>query len=141
MQAVRNPEGDEAARRLYWQYGAVLHHDRLAGTVDEKTVLGSGAGLFLRAAGLSWAYADAYDDESWDDYIRTRMQIGLDLVGGGVGTPMIGIESPAGREGVFGPILSRMPEGDHGLELWDAMVPFATFDGFWELRRTRTEDP
>lgn len=32
MQAVRAVEGDEAARQLYWQYGAVLHHDRVAGT-------------------------------------------------------------------------------------------------------------
>ena len=39
------------------------------------------------------------------------------------------------------PILSRMPHGTDGVELWDAMVKFATHDGFWELKRTRTEDP
>lgn len=39
------------------------------------------------------------------------------------------------------PILSRMPHGTDGVELWDAMVTFATHDGFWELKRTRTEDP
>ncbi len=141
MRAVKEAEGDEAARRLYWQYGAVLHHDRAAGTVDTAAVLGGGAGPFLQAAGLPASYADAFDDESWDDVIRARMQVGLDLVGDDVGTPIIAFDSPDGPKGVFGPILSRMPEGDHGVELWDAMVTFATYDGFWELKRTRTEDP
>ena len=53
----------------------------------------------------------------------------------------IAFDTAAGPKGVFGPILSRMPEGDDGVELWDAMVTFATHDGFWELKRTRTEDP
>ncbi len=34
-----------------------------------------------------------------------------------------------GRRGVFGPILNRLPHGDRCLELWDAAVAFATFDG------------
>jgi hypothetical protein len=141
MLAVKDAEGDEAARRLYWQYGAVLHHDRAAGTVDVARVLAGGAGPFLEAAGLPSKYADAYDDETLDAQIRSRMQAGLDLVGDDVGTPIVAFDSPSGPKGVFGPILSRLPEGDHGLELWDAMVTFATFDGFWELKRTRTEEP
>jgi len=141
MQAVNDAEGSEAAGRLYWQYGAVLHHDRVAGTVDLAQVLSGGAGPFLEAAGLPVTYADAYEDESWDENIRTRMQVGLDLVGGDVGTPIIGFDTSAGRKGVFGPILSRMPAGADGVELWDAMVKLATHDRFWELKRTRTEDP
>ncbi len=74
----------------------------MAGTVDLAKVLSSGAGPFLRAAGLP----AAYDDESWDENIRARMQVGLDLVGGDVGTPIIGFDTPAGRKGVFGPIVS-----------------------------------
>ena len=69
------------------------------------------------------------------------MEIGLDLVGHDVGTPIIAFDTPAGPKGVFGPILSRMPQGADGVELWDAMVTFAIHDGFWELKRTRTEDP
>lgn len=104
-------------------------------------MLTGGAAPFLEAAGLPVRYADAYDDESLDDLIRTRMQIGLDLVGDDVGTPIIAFDTPSGSKAVFGPILSRMPNAEHGLELWDAMVTFARFDGFWELKRTRTEDP
>ncbi len=141
MVAVKEAEGNEAARRLYWQYGAVLHHDRVAGTVDLLEVAGGGPERFLEAAGLSTDYAGAFHDESLDEVIRSRMQVGLDLVGDDVGTPIIAFETPSGPKGVFGPVMSRMPEGDEGVELWDAMVTFATNDGFWELKRTRTEDP
>ena len=141
MQAVSEGEGSDAARLLYWQYGAVLHHDRVAGTVDAAKVLSAGAGPFLEAAGLPSKYAEVYDDESWDETIRTRMQVGLDLVGGDVGTPIIAFDTPVGPKGVFGPIMSRMPSSADGVELWDAMVKLATHDGFWELKRTRTEDP
>jgi hypothetical protein len=141
MQSVKQSEGDEAARRLYWQYGAVLHHDRAAGTVDIPSVLAAGAAPFLEAAGLSITHADAFDDDSWDELIRDRMQIGLDLVGTEVGTPILAFDTDIGRRGVFGPVISRMPDGQAGVELWDAMVTFATHDGFWELKRTRTEEP
>ena len=140
-QPVKEAEVIDAARLLYWQYGADLHHDRVAGTVDAAEVLSAGAGPFLAAAGLPSQYAAAYDDDSWDETIRTRMQVGLDLVGGDVGTPIVAFDTPAGPKGVFGPILSRMPHGTDGVELWDAMVKFATHDGFWELKRSRTEDP
>lgn len=141
MQSVKQAEGDEAARLLYWRYGAVLHHDRVAGAMDPEAVLAGGAVPFLEAAGLSTAHAEAFDDESWDTTLRERMQVGLDLVGTDVGTPIIAFDTDTGRKGVFGPVLSRMPQGPKGIELWDAMVAFATHDGFWELKRTRTEDP
>ena len=141
MQAVNEGEGNDASRRLYWQYGAVLHHDRVDGAVDIAQVLAGGAGPFLEAAGLPSSYAGAFEDDSWDAVIRERMEVGLELVGNDVGTPIIAFETPAGRKGVFGPIMSRMPEGADGVEVWDAMVKLATHDGFWELKRTRTEDP
>ena len=48
-------------------------------------------------------------------------------------------DTPKGRKGVFGPVISRIPE--EPLALWDAMATMATMDGFWELKRTRTENP
>ena len=141
MQAVDQGEGNEAARRLYWQYGAVLHHDRDAGVVDFAEVLGGDATRFLEAADLPATYNDAFGDAAWDETIRTRMQVGLDLVGTDVGTPIIAFGTDDGRVGVFGPVMSRMPSGPDGPEIWDAMVKLATTEGFWELKRTRTEDP
>ncbi len=141
MQAVDAGEGNEAARQLYWQYGAVLHHDRVAGTVDLEEVLAGDATPFLAAAGLPAAYNDAFEDDSWDSVIRRRMQVGLDLVGTEVGTPIIAFDAANGRKGLFGPILSHVPTGADGVELWDAMTKMATMDAFWELKRTRTVEP
>lgn len=141
MQAVNEAEGNEAARRLYWQYGAVLHHDRVAGVADFGELVGGDASRFLEAAGLPSAYNDAFGDETWDENIRERMQVGLDLVGTDVGTPIIAFDTPKGPRGVFGPVISRTPDGDDPAAVWDAMVTLATTDGFWELKRTRTEDP
>ncbi len=141
MEAVKKAEGNEAGRRFYWECGAVLHHDRADGKVDAATVMAGDATPFLEAAGLDASYNDAFDDESWDAVIRERMDAGLALVGNDVGTPIIAFDTPSGPKGIFGPVISRIPPGDDAVELWDAMVKMATMDGFWELKRTRTEDP
>ncbi len=141
FESVKRAEGHEAARQLYWQYGAVLHHDRVSGAADFAAVLAGDAAPFLAAAGLDPSHNLAFDDASWDDHIRERMQVGLDLTGTDVGTPILAFDTARGRKGVFGPVISRIPPPDEGAELWDAMVTMATMDGFWELKRTRTEDP
>jgi len=86
MQAVNEGEGNQAAGSLYRQYGAVLHHDRVAGTVDLEELAAGDATPFLEAAGLPIDYNAAFADESWDTNIEERMQAGLDLVGTDVGT-------------------------------------------------------
>lgn len=139
FESVKAAEGMDAAFRLYWEYGAVLHHDRESGTADMDAVMSGGAEPFLEAAGLDLSHAAAFEDESWDAVIREKMDEGLALVGNDVGTPIIAFDSPSGRKGIFGPVISRMPEDP--LTLWDAMTTMATMDGFWELKRTRTEGP
>ncbi len=141
MESVKKAEGQEAARRFYWQCGAVLHHDRSAGTVDTDEVMGGDATRFLEAAGLATDYNDAFDDQAWDDVIRERMDVAFELVGTDVGTPILAFDTSKGRRGVFGPVISRIPEGDESVELWDAMAKMAGMEGFWELKRTRTEGP
>ena len=139
FESVKATEGMAAAEALYWQYGAVLHHDRFTGDADMEAVMNGGAEPFLEAAGLDLSHAAAFEDESWDAVIREKMDEGLALVGNDVGTPIIAFDSPSGRKGIFGPVISRMPEDP--LTLWDAMTTMATMDGFWELKRTRTEGP
>jgi hypothetical protein len=141
FESVKAAEGMAAAEALYWQYGAVLHHDRSTGDADMDAVMAGGAEPFLEAAALDASHAAAFDDESWDTVIREKMDAGLALVGNDVGTPIIAFDSPEGRKGIFGPVISRKPEGEEGLALWDAMATMATMDGFWELKRTRTVGP
>ena len=133
FEAINAAVGNKAAGDFYWQCGTFIHHDeKLYAPVEE----------ILEAAGMDASFASAFDDESWDSVIREKMDAGLELVGPDVGTPIIGFETEGGEKvGIFGPVISRAPQGDEGLALWDAMVTMSTMDGFWELKRTRTIGP
>ncbi len=50
-------------------------------------------------------------------------------------------DNESGDAGVFGPVISRLVEGDEGLQVWDAVTTLARTAGFWELKRTRTAEP
>ena len=84
--------------------------------------------------------ADALDDPSWDDAIRADGDEALALTGKDVGTPIIHFEPPDGVA-FFGPVISRLPEPDRAVELWDHVVGLARFPGFAELKRSLRERP
>jgi hypothetical protein len=62
---------------------------------------------------------------------------GINRVGQDVGTPVIAVNGVA----FFGPVISPAPMGDDALTLWDGVVALASYDGFFELKRSRTRDP
>lgn len=131
LESVRAAGGD--VEQLYLEYGRRIHHeqDRTFDVVDA-----------LRAVGLDESHAAAFDDASWDAEIRTRMDIGLALCGDDVGTPIIAMDDKDGkRAGYFGPVITRVPDHETSLELWDALRTMISVPGFWELKRTRTERP
>lgn len=133
MESVRADRGNDGFFRAYRALGAKTQHERDL-EFDPAPV--------LEAAGLDPAHAAAYEDESWDAEIRRRMDIGLELVGQDVGTPIIALDDSEGkRAGFFGPVITRVPREEDSLRLWDAVVMAASVPGFWELKRTRTEDP
>jgi hypothetical protein len=41
----------------------------------------------------------------------------------------------------FGPVMSPAPTGEIALTLWDGVVAAASYDGFFELKRSRTRKP
>jgi hypothetical protein len=133
MESVRAAEGDGPLGPLYTVFGEYLHHRQ-----DRTT----GAAAMLAEAGLDPAHAAAADDPAWDAAIATRMDAGLALVGNDVGTPIIAFDDDRGRRvGFFGPVITRRLPTDAALRLWDGFVLMAGVDGFWELKRTRTEGP
>ncbi len=134
LESVRTTDGNDGVFRLYWEYGRRIHHDQQLFDFEVSDA--------LRVVGLDPAHADAYDDESWDDEIRKRMDIGLELAGDGIGTPIIAFDDADGdRVGIFGPVITRVPKTDLSLQLWDGLRAVMTVPGFWELKRTRTERP
>ena len=133
MEAVRAAEGEDAVFRLYWEFGRRIHHD------GDRSFAAADA---LSAAGCDPAHAEAFDDDAWDAEIRSRMDMGLALCGEDVGTPIIAFEDRNGvKQGYFGPVITRVPPSEDSLAMWDALVAMMSVDGFWELKRTRTERP
>lgn len=133
MESVRAAEGDGPIQSLYFELGARIHHDKEL-DFDIADVLTS--------VGLDPSHAAALDDESFDAAIQTSMDDGLGLTGDDVGTPIIAKLNSAGkRVAYFGPVITRAPEGEDALKLWDGLNMLMDVEGFWELKRTRTEGP
>jgi hypothetical protein len=133
LESVRAAEGDAPIGRLYEVFGEHIHHKGNP-MVDASTTLAE--------AGLSAHHSDAYGDESWDAVIRAGMNEGLALVGNDVGTPILGFTRDDGSQvGFFGPVMSRRLPLDKALQMWDGLQLMTGIDCFWELKRTRTEQP
>lgn len=133
FESVLADEGNGPAGDFYTELGRRIHHDQ-----DRDFDVADA----LSAVGIDTRHAAALDDESWDPKIQAAMDDGLGLVGDDVGTPIIAFENSSGiRNGIFGPVISRRPTGDDVLGLWDGMAAMMNVDGFWELKRTRTQPP
>ena len=59
-----------------------------------------------------------------------------------MGTLNIALKDRRGvKQGYFGPVITRVPPLDDSLAMWDTLVAMMNVEGFWELKRTRTERP
>ncbi|PTL73767.1 disulfide bond formation protein DsbA [Rathayibacter caricis DSM 15933] len=128
--AVGEREGREKIKPLYDALGTRIH---VGGRTDVDAVIAESLAEIGVPAELA-AYADS---EEYDAPMRASHFEGIDRVGQDVGTPVIAI----GDVAFFGPVLSPTPRGEQALTLWDGIVAAASYDGFFELKRSRTRDP
>lgn len=91
----------------------------------------------LAKVGLSSDYRKVADTEEWDDALRKFHNAGIESVGDEVGTPVIKL----GDHAFFGPVITRVPTGEEAGEIFDAAVRLAQYPYFFELKRSRTENP
>ncbi len=133
VEALRAAGQGHRIGELYTELGRVLHVEGT--TVDLRAVL---TGL-----GLDPAFAAAADDAEHDAAVRTSMDEGLALVGDAVGTPIIAVDRPdgTGRIGLFGPVITELPDVEASLRLWDGFLAMVATDGCFELKRTRSSAP
>ncbi len=128
--AVQQQYGQRKLAELYTALGTRKHTDG-AEKFDRALITSA-----LEETGLPSSLADAMDDSSFDDAIRTSHHEGMDQVGYDVGTPTIAIDGQA----FFGPVLTRIPRGEEAGRIWDGAVALASFPYFAELKRTRQSD-
>lgn len=94
----------------------------------------------LAGLGLPAGLAAALDDEGWDAVVRAETDAALRLTGRDVGTPILHFRPPEGTA-FFGPVISRLPDEDDAVALWDHVTALAAFPGFAELKRSLRERP
>ena len=129
-------EQAEKVDELYTTMGTMIH------TGGEGGKKGHGAydeiiAKALDAVGLPEHFAEVANTSDCDDLLRGFHASAMDAVGDDVGTPVVALNGTA----FFGPVITRVPEGEEAGKLFDHAVGLAEFPYFFELKRTRTEMP
>jgi hypothetical protein len=133
--AARVEHGDEVVLPLYTAMGRRIHHE---GQDDYEAVIAAA----LAEVGLPELLAEAGSSDRYDAELRESHHAGMDPVGMDVGTPVIHVPGPDGSTvAFFGPVITRIPRGEDAGRLWDGTLLVAGTPGFFEIKRTRTEDP
>lgn len=128
--AAEQAHGPDVLRGLYTALGT-KHH--VEGREFDKALYEEA----LAEVGLPLELAQAAESTEFDDAVRASHQVGIDLVGQEVGTPVISVNGVA----FFGPVVTPAPKGEAAGKLWDGVLLVAGTEGFFELKRTRTSDP
>jgi hypothetical protein len=139
---VRAERGRDAVGPLYEAIGTRIFDT--SRDVDPLSAAGQGSRAMLESllpgVGLPAELADALDDTSLDELLRTETEEALALTGRDVGTPILHFQPPGGTA-FFGPVVSRLPSPEDAGRLWDHVIGLAGFPGFAELKRSLRERP
>jgi len=138
--AVRADLGPEPLGALVTAFGQSYWDQPRGSGMRDRLSTTEHAVDVLTAARLRASYAEALDDTSWDDEIDAEGELAFSRTGRDVGTPIITFRPPDGLS-FFGPVISRIPNDDEAVPLWDAVTTLAAFPGFAELKRSLREAP
>jgi len=128
--AVEERYGQEQLRAFYTAIGTRIHLGQEGHGRDTIEAA-------LRDVGLPPELADAGDLGDNDDALRASHHAGMDPVGYDVGTPVVHV----GKVAFFGPVMSPAPKGEQAGQVYDGVLALASYEGFFELKRTRAVGP
>ncbi|GAB2620204.1 mycothiol-dependent nitroreductase Rv2466c family protein [Pseudactinotalea suaedae] len=133
--AAQQRHGEEHVKTLYDAIGTRIHPQ---GRRDEGLkVLVVEA---LAEVGLPAELIEVWDNTPGDEIdtaLRASHAEGINQVGEEVGTPIVAFNGTA----FFGPVITPAPRGEEAGKLWDGAVLVASYPGFYEIKRTRTQGP
>lgn len=122
--------GEEVIDGLYTAMGELLHYEKIT---DRDEVIKKA----LEKTGLPAQLAEAAHTDAYDEALRASHDNGISKVGQDVGTPVVSVDGVA----FFGPVITRVPQGEEAGKLFDAAAQLASYPYFFEMKRTRTESP
>jgi hypothetical protein len=128
--AVTELQGTDAVKPLYDALGTRIHPGK---RTDVDAIIAES----LAEVGLPAELARYADSDEYDPQMRASHFDGIERVGQDVGTPVIAV----GGHAFFGPVISPAPKGEQAAALWDGVVAVASYDGFFEIKRSRTVGP
>lgn len=138
---VFSQDGQEAVDKLYTALGTKIHNenriDRHA-HVDEpehafdELIKEALAEVGLPEERLAQALTTEFDELMRENHAEAMKEVGND-----VGTPVVKLNDVA----FFGPVLTRIPRGEEAGKIFDGSVAVASYPYFFEIKRSRTEDP
>ncbi|CAN5389059.1 DsbA family protein [soil metagenome] len=128
--AVTELQGTDAVKPLYDALGTRIHPGK---RTDVDAIIAES----LAEVGLPAELAKYADSDEYDAQMRASHFDGIERVGQDVGTPVIAVAGHA----FFGPVISPAPKGEQAAALWDGVVAVASYDGFFEIKRSRTVGP
>lgn len=134
--AAEEKHGTAVLRDLYTALGTRIH----PGRQQPGPELYAAA---LQEVGLEPALAGAANSTEYDEALRASHNAGMKPVGTDVGTPVIHAPGPVDRQKIafFGPVVTPAPRGEAAGRLWDGVLAVAGTPGFYEIKRTRDQDP
>lgn len=132
--AAQATAGAEVLGALYTGIGTRFHDQGLSQGQEQRK---ESVAQALAEVGLPAELINEWDNAELDAALRESTQAAQELVGSDVGTPVVALNGV----GFFGPVITRVPQGELAGELFDAAVTLANYPHFFELKRSRNEDP